>query len=353
MKIAPIIRALKKAQKQGSDIVYRLVHTGQHYDDRLSKIFFEQLQIPTPDINLGAGSGTQAEQTGKIMVEFEKYLASNPCDLVVVVGDITSTMACTIVAKKLNIKVAHVEGGIRSFDMTMPEEINRLVTDSISDYFFTTSEVANENLLKSGVDKEKIFFVGNTMIDTLKFNLPKLIKPSFWDEQALENGEYFVLTLHRPSNVDEIDKFTSLVTRLDELAGTKIIFPVHPRTRKNMELVRDTVKNIVPIDPLSYLEFIYLIKESKGVITDSGGIQEETTVLAVPCITLRNNTERPETVSIGSNELIGENLGSLKHAFDKIKERSWKKSQIPPLWDGNTAERIVQIIEQLGQAKKK
>ena len=347
MKIAPIIRALQEAQKKGGTITYRLVHTGQHYDERLSKIFFEQLQIPKPDANLGVGSGTQAEQTGKIMVEFEKDLLENPSDLVVVVGDVTSTLACTIVAKKLNTKVAHVEGGIRSFDMTMPEEINRLVTDSISDYFFTTSEVANTNLAKAGISADRVFFVGNTMIDTLRFNLPKLMKPSFWDEYELQKSNYFVLTLHRPSNVDEIGKFTHLISKIDEFAGAKIIFPVHPRTKKNMAQIKYSVKNVLPVEPLSYLEFIYLIKESRAVITDSGGIQEETTVLGVPCITLRNNTERPETVSIGSNELIGENIESLHGAFKKISDGQWKESQIPPLWDGHTAERIVKIIQSL------
>lgn len=347
MKIAPIIRALQKAKQRGSSINYRLVHTGQHYDDRLSKIFFEQLEIPSPDVNLGAGSGSQAEQTGKIMIEFEKDLLKNPSDLVVVVGDVTSTLACTIVAKKLNTKVAHVEGGIRSFDMTMPEEINRLVTDSISDYFFTTSDLANGNLAKAGVSGDRIFFVGNTMIDTLKFNLPRLIKPSFWDEYSLQSSDYFVLTLHRPSNVDSIEKFSQLIRNIDEFAGAKIIFPVHPRTKKNLDLVEHVVENVIAIEPLSYLEFIYLIKESKGVITDSGGIQEETTVLGVPCITLRNNTERPETVSIGSNELVGEDIEGLRLAFEKIRRAQWKKSKIPPLWDGHTAERIVKIIEEL------
>lgn len=347
MKIAPIIRALEKFQQKGGDINYRLVHTGQHYDDKLSKVFFEQLEIPTPHVNLGAGSGSQAEQTAKIMIEFERDLVSNPSDLVVVVGDVTSTLACTIVAKKLNTRVAHVEGGIRSFDMTMPEEINRLVTDSISDYFFTTSEVANFNLSKAGVDPQRIFFVGNTMIDTLNFNLSKLIRPTFWDQENLEKSNYFVMTLHRPSNVDDIDKFTHLVSTLNELAGVKIIFPVHPRTKKNFDRIKQNIHNIVAVEPLSYLEFIYLIKESKGVITDSGGIQEETTVLGVPCVTLRSNTERPETVTMGSNELIGEDINGLQEAFSKIKNGMWKEGKIPPLWDGIAAERIVQIIQKL------
>src|SRR5690349_12913696 len=237
MKIAPIIRAIEKAAASGRSLSYRLIHTGQHYDDKLSKIFFEQLNIPDPHINLGAGSGTQAEQSARIMIEFEKDLLTNPVDLVVVVGDVTSTLACTIVAKKLNTKVAHVEGGIRSFDMTMPEEVNRLVTDSISDYFFTTSEVANTNLLKAGVRPDQIFFVGNTMIDTLQRNLSKAIKPEVWDSANLRSRNYYVLTLHRPSNVDDIDKFSGLMTTLDVLTGTPVVFPVHPRTRKNLERI--------------------------------------------------------------------------------------------------------------------
>lgn len=347
MKIAPIIRALESAAAKGRNLQYRLIHTGQHYDDKLSKIFFEQLQIPDPHINLGAGSGTQAEQTARIMIEFERDMLANPVDLVLVVGDVTSTLACTIVAKKLNTRVAHVEGGIRSFDMTMPEEVNRLVTDSISDYFFTTSEVANNNLLKAGVEKDRIFFVGNTMIDTLKANLSQAIKPALWDREGLEHKNYYVLTLHRPSNVDDIEKFSRLMTTIDHLANGKIIFPVHPRTRRNLDKVREPITNVIPTDPLSYLEFIYLLKETKAVITDSGGIQEETTVLGVPCITLRNNTERPETITLGTNQLIGENTDGLKKAFDQINNNQWKKGNIPPLWDGRTAERIVDVLAQL------
>jgi UDP-N-acetylglucosamine 2-epimerase (non-hydrolysing) len=344
MKIAPIIHALTGAQSDGMKIGYRLVHTGQHYDDKLSKVFFDQLKIPDPHINLGAGSGTQAEQTARIMVEFEKDLVANPTDLLMVVGDVTSTLACTIVAKKLNTRVAHVEGGIRSFDMTMPEEINRLVTDSICDYFFTTSEVANGNLRNSGVTPDRIFFVGNTMIDTLYRCLPSAIKPALWNEVGLKNKNYYVLTLHRPSNVDDFQKFSTLISSIDTMAKTKIIFPVHPRTKKNLNQLNHRIENIVATDPMSYLEFIFLLKWAKGVITDSGGVQEETTVLGIPCITLRKNTERPETVDIGTNQLVGENTDDLKASFDLINNGDWKKGSIPPLWDGRTAERIVDIV---------
>jgi UDP-N-acetylglucosamine 2-epimerase (non-hydrolysing) len=347
MKIAPIIRAIEKATAAGKSISYRLVHTGQHYDDKLSKIFFEQLNIPEPHVNLGAGSGTQAEQTARIMIEFEKDLISNPTDLVVVVGDVTSTMACTIVAKKLNTKVAHVEGGIRSFDMSMPEEVNRMVTDSLADYFFTTSEVANQNLLKNGASEKQIFFVGNTMIDTLLSHLPKAIEPGLWKENKLKPGEYGVLTLHRPSNVDDLDKFGKWMSVIDEQAGIPMIFPVHPRTQKNFLKLTAKPENIITCDPLSYLEFIYLLKAAKVVITDSGGVQEETTLLGVPCITLRNNTERPETITMGTNEMIGDHFDSLRAALQKLNDKKWKKGNIPPLWDGKTAERIVQAILQL------
>lgn len=347
MKIAPVIQALRVAQTNGAQLEFRLVHTGQHYDDKLSKVFFEQLEIPDPDINLGAGSGTQAEQTGRIMVEFEKYLLSNPVDLVIVVGDVTSTLACTIVSKKLNIKVAHIEGGIRSFDMTMPEEINRLVTDSISDYFFTTSQVANDNLKKAGVSKERIFFVGNTMIDTLQSNVSKAMQPAVWQAAQLKTKDYFVLTLHRPSNVDDPEKFSRLMRTIDGLATGKVIFPVHPRTKRNLDSIAASLKNVVATEPLSYLEFIYLLREAKAVVTDSGGIQEETTVLGVPCVTLRKNTERPETVTTGTNQLIGENPEQLKEAFENINSGVWKKGQVPELWDGKTAERIVEVLVKL------
>lgn len=346
MKIAPIIRAINNFNEtQKAAISFRLVHTGQHYDDKLSKVFFQELEIPEPDVNLGAGSGTQAEQTGRIMIEFEKDLIQHPTDIVVVVGDVTSTMACTIVAKKLNTKVAHVEGGIRSFDMTMPEEINRIVTDALADFFFTTSAVANENLKKTGIRDNQIFFVGNTMIDSLEYSRNKLRKPDVWDQLQLKEKAYFVLTLHRPSNVDDQLKLKTLLKEIDRGASSStVVFPVHPRTRKNMDSMKGELQHIQAIDPLSYFQFVYLLQHAKGVVTDSGGIQEETTVLGIPCITLRSNTERPETVTEGTNELIGDDFEKLQQAFQKISNGSWKKGRIPAQWDGKTADRIISIL---------
>jgi len=343
MKIAPIIRAVKQRQLSGEEIEYRLVHTGQHYDKAMSGSFFEQLGIPEPDVNLECGGGTQAEQTAAIMVAFERYLLEHSCDWVLVVGDVTSTMACGIVAKKLGIQVAHVEAGIRSGDMGMPEEINRLVTDSISDVFFTTSEVANENLRKSGVAESRIVFVGNTMIDTLLHHQEDLVAPKFWEREQLKSGEYLVMTLHRPSNVDSKEQLTGIFEAVDSVLGDKkVVFPVHPRTRKNMEQFGIYPKSVILVDPMGYFEFNYLVKHAKGVITDSGGITEETTVMGIPCITMRNSTERPETVSIGTNELIGTDPEQLKNYLHKLLDGDWKQGGVPPLWDGKTANRIIE-----------
>jgi len=345
MKIAPIIDAIKVAQIKGENIEYRLVHTGQHYDKNMSGSFFNQLGIPLPDVNLEAGGGSQAEQTAKIMMRYESLLQKESSDYCLVVGDVTSTMACSIVAKKMNIKVIHVEGGIRSWDLTMPEEINRMVTDSITDYYFTTSETANQNLLKNGVNKEKIFFVGNTMIDTLLKHRQNFIKPPLWDKVGLEENNYIVMTLHRPANVDEERILKEL---MDEIIAhscrVPIIFPVHPRTAKQLESLGISHSNLHTVEPLSYLEFNYLVERAKAVITDSGGITEETTVMNIPCMTLRDNTERPETIDIGTNELLGVNPQAIAPAMEKLFSGEWKQGTIPHLWDGKTAERIVKKL---------
>ena len=345
MKIAPIIHAIKVAQEQGKDISYRLVHTGQHYDKKMSGNFFEQLEIPKPDVNLEAGGGSQAEQTANIMVRFEKDLLAHPTDLVLVVGDVTSTMACAITAQKSHTKVAHVEGGIRSYDWTMPEEINRLVTDAITNYFFTTSETANNNLRKSGVNEKQIFFVGNTMIDTLMKQRPRFKKPPIWDSLKLREKNYLVMTLHRPSNVDEEDQLKALIHEVIAHSNElPLVFPVHPRTAKILKNLGIAHPRLHMIEPLGYLEFNYLVERAKVVMTDSGGITEETTVLGVPCMTLRDNTERPETISLGTNELIGTDPEAIAPAMKKLFLGNWKTGSIPQLWDGKTAERIVDII---------
>lgn len=345
MKIAPIIHAIQKSRSDGSNISYRLVHTGQHYDQKMSETFFDELNIPRPDVNLGCGGGSQAEQTAAIMVSFEKDLQRNPADLVLVVGDVTSTMACSIVAKKLNTKVAHVEAGIRSYDLTMPEEINRMVTDSITDYFFTTSEYANQNLRKQGIDDNRIFFVGNVMIDTLLSNINRLRKPEFYDSLSLQKSRYIVLTMHRPANVDEQTKLKETMSEIvSSVNGMPVVFPIHPRTAKIFNDLGIYSPNLHIVDPLGYLEFNYLVRNSKAVITDSGGITEETTVMGIPCITLRDNTERPETCTVGTNLLIGTNPRSIRPALDKLFADDWHKGGIPELWDGKAAERIVNAI---------
>lgn len=342
MKIAPIIHAIDSARSLKNTISYRLVHTGQHYDRNMSDSFFEQLGIPEPDANLECGGGTQAEQTANIMIRFEQELRENPADLVMVVGDVTSTMACSIVAKKLNTKVAHVEGGIRSGDISMPEEVNRIVTDSITDYFFTTSEVANRNLRKQGVRDEQVFFVGNTMIDTLLKQRPRFRPPAIWEQAGLAPGGFFVLTLHRPANVDEEQKLKELMNEIVAgVQGMQVIFPVHPRTARSLQAIGISAPNLFMTDPLSYLEFNYLVQHARAVITDSGGITEETTVMGVPCITLRNSTERPETVTVGTNELVGTDPKNIRPALDKLFSNNWKKGAVPELWDGKSAERII------------
>jgi UDP-N-acetylglucosamine 2-epimerase (non-hydrolysing) len=345
VKISPIIKALQLAKQNGDAIDFRLIHTGQHYDRAMSESFFEDLEIPEPDSNLGVGSGSQAEQTAAIMIGFERELNNFPTDLVLVVGDVTSTMACAIVAKKMNVKLAHVEGGIRSLDNSMPEEINRKVTDSITDLFFTTSSFANDNLKKEGIEKSRIHFVGNVMIDTLLSQVEKLRRPQIFDLHNLDHRKYLVLTLHRPANVDDPENLRNILSTIQENSkNCPIIFPVHPRTKKVMIENNIVINNLVIIDPLGYSEFNYLVKHAFGVITDSGGITEETTVLGIPCLTLRDNTERPETCIVGTNKLIGTDPKKLTPALDDLFSGNWQKGGIPALWDGKSAERIVAVI---------
>ena len=449
MKVAPIIKAINELTNErvneltSEGISYRLVHTGQHYDKNMSDTFFEELGIPAPDVNLGCGGGTQAEQTAAIMIAFEKELTAHPADIVMVVGDVTSTMACSIVAKKMNTKVCHVEAGIRSWDLTMPEEINRMVTDALADYMFTTSEVANRNLVRLGAtlmenkntqntacaainqNKEvienthstsampegprgpernhpqaptselaapvdantpnllpdsntlnayenasdpsdlqkqpktslqRVWFVGNVMIDTLMANRARFRKPEIWDELGLKEKEFIVMTMHRPANVDEEAHLHQMMEQIvSNVHGLPVIFPIHPRTAKQLGLTNEGVNeltserwaNLHIVEPMGYLEFNYLVERAKAVVTDSGGITEETTVMGVPCITLRDNTERPETCTVGTNELIGTDPAAIKPALDKLFAGEWKKGAIPELWDGHAAERIISILSAL------
>ncbi len=357
MKIAPLCDEMAKR-----GVNHYLVHTGQHYDEKMSKLFFEQLAIPKPDIDLGVGSGTQAEQTAEIMKRLEPVLLREKPDLMIVVGDVTSTMAASITAAKLLIPIAHVESGLRSFDRTMPEEINRLLTDAIADYHFTTEESASQNLIREGVAPEKIFFVGNTMIDSLLKHVEKAEQSTILKDLGLSPQGYGVVTLHRPSNVDDPGNFGKILKALAEIAngGLPLIFPVHPRTRKRLDeyglksfvrehRVGEAAVGIMLTDPLGYLDFLKLTKESRLVLTDSGGIQEETTVFGVPCLTLRENTERPVTITSGTNMLVG--MDSQKIVFEGMRclREGAPHHAVPQLWDGRAAERIVgKIIELVG-----
>ncbi len=348
IKIASIVNAIEAAQQKGSNIEYRLVHTGQHYGANMSDNFFKHLQIPQPHINLEVGSASPATQAAMMMTGYEKALAEKKPDLTLVVGDVTSTMACTITAKKMGVKVAHLEAGLRSFDMSMPEEINRMVTDSISDYFFTTSVTAGQNLKNVGVEEERIFFVGNTMIDTLLRFESQFSRPELWDELGLNEKKYIVLTLHRPGNVDDIVKLKELIEHIDaKVYDTPVIFPLHPRTAAVLESSGLTTRNLNIVGPLGYLEFNHLVKNAMAVITDSGGVSEETTVLNIPCLTVRSNTERPETVEIGTNELVGGSLEVLSAALRLLFSGNWKEGKIPELWDGMAGQRTIAILERL------
>ena len=360
MKIGPILKAWPKVGR----IRYRLIHTGQHYDRAMSGNFFRQLGIPRPDVNLGVGSGSPAEQTAEIMKRYEALLTREPSDLCLVVGDVNSTMACAIVAKKAGLKVAHVEAGLRSGDWRMPEEVNRVVTDSLSDLCFTTSVQAGRTLLREGKKKSQIKFVGNTMVDSLLAHRKRFRPPALWREVGLIKGKYLVLTLHRPSNVDQKEKLAEwLRTIIRHSQGYQVVFPVHPRTAKTFRLInidlfvsrapctarrKSSYENrILTTGPLGYLEFNYLVQHAKAVITDSGGITEEATVMGVPCLTLRDTTERPETVTIGTNELIGTDPEKLGPALRRLFKGRWKRGKIPPRWDGKAGLGIVKKLEKI------
>ncbi|SDL41186.1 UDP-N-acetylglucosamine 2-epimerase (non-hydrolysing) [Salinimicrobium catena] len=348
VKIAALIHA---NLEMGEPVNFRLIHTGQHYDEGLSGSFFRQLEIPAPDINLHSGSGTQAEQTASLLISYEKVLLKEKPDLCLVVGDVTSSMACAITAKKMQIKVAHVEAGIRSYDWCMPEEVNRVLIDSIADYFFTTTLQASKQLLTTGKNETQIHFVGNTMIDTLLRFLPKFKKPTIWEELKLQKKNYLILTLHRPGNVDEKVRLKNALTQITgNSRGLPVIFPAHPRTALVLKKLNVSANNLHIIPPLSYLEFNYLVQQSKAVLTDSGGITEETTVMGIPCITLRENTERPETIELGTNELIGTNPAAIGPTLDRLFQKQWKKGRIPELWDGKASIRILEIISNLKNA---
>ncbi len=347
MKAAAVYRALQNYKDR---ISYRLVHTGQHYDEKMSDIFFRELELPQPDVYLGVGSGLHGEQTGKIMIAYEKALLAQRPDLVLVAGDVNSTMACSLVAVKLHVKVGHIEGGLRSRDWSMPEEINRVVTDRVADFLFTTSRDADENLLKEGVPAEKIYFVGNTMIDSLYYYLPKIKHRSTLNDYGLESRKFILVTLHRPSNVDQPETLAGILKVLVELQKTlPVIFPMHPRTRKMLgeygfDRVVEGAPRLIITEPLGYLDFLKLETEAYLVLTDSGGIQEETTVLGIPCLTIRENTERPITIWEGTNELVGTDPEHILNRAKAILKGEFKNGKVPPLWDGQAGERIAAII---------
>ncbi len=352
MKIAPLMEAYKSCHK----IEPLLVHTGQHYDEEMSDLFFRQLGIPEPDVNLEIGSASHAVQTAEIMKAFEPICLKYKPDVVLVVGDVNSTVACGLVAVKLGIKLVHVEAGLRSGDRGMPEEINRICTDAMSDMLFCTEQSGVDNLLREGVPEHKIAMVGHVMIDTLLKNLEKASKSTIVDElrsKECVNGDGFaVLTMHRPSNVDDPAVFSRILDALDVVQqDMPILFPIHPRTRKNIAEYGlqghvDRLPNLHLLEPIGYLDFLKLTSSANIVLTDSGGIQEETTVLKIPCITLRENTERPVTAEIGSNQIVGTDTEKIVAAYKNVMSGHWREPQVPPLWDGRAAERIVQSLQE-------
>ena len=346
MKSAPLMRELL-ANSDSFDT--KLLHTGQHYDHALSQLFFDELKMPKPDIYLGVGSGSHAEQTGKIMIELEKSFGEMQPDLVVVFGDINSTLAAAVVTAKMCIKLAHVEAGLRSFDNTMPEEINRIVTDRLSHYLFVSEDSGIINLKNEGVSDDKVFYTGNIMIDSLVANLEIAKKSDILEKLGLTPGTYIAMTMHRPANVDEEDKLRELFEYIIEVSEKMpIVFPCHPRTKKRLEDfgIAGNAKGLKMIEPLGYLDFLKLQSNANFVLTDSGGVQEETTYLKIPCITMRENTERPSTVDIGSNIIVGVNPKNIKDAAMRTINGERKKGDIPRLWDGKTAGRIVQLMKE-------
>jgi UDP-N-acetylglucosamine 2-epimerase (non-hydrolysing) len=347
MKAAPVYRALARA---GFDQV--IVHTGQHYDAQMSDVFFQTLDIPAPDESLNVGSGSHAQQTAAIMSKFEPVLLARKPDIVLVYGDVNSTVAAALVCAKLGVRVAHVEAGLRSFDREMPEEINRLVTDQLSDLLFTPSPDGNENLKREGVSNDKVFLVGNVMIDTLVQFLPKAEELFGGLKQRFSLNRFGLITLHRPSNVDDEAVFLPMLKALDELSrDLPLIFPVHPRTRDRWsEQLRQCNPNLRTVEPLGYLEFLALQKHAAVVVTDSGGIQEETTYLGTPCLTLRENTERPITITSGTNVLIGRDWRMLREEFAKALNGHRKQGSQIPLWDGHASDRIAEVISQYDKA---
>ena len=350
MKVAPLIEALREAQSQHPALQCTLVHTGQHYDDQMSQTFFDDLGLPYPDVNLGVGSGSHAEQTGKVMIAFEQLLQKDQPDWVVVVGDVNSTMACTITAKKLGIKVAHVEAGLRSRDWSMPEEINRVVTDVLCDLLFTTDPIASANLAAEGIAAHRVHFVGNVMIDTLLRHRARATALRFWSQLGLHAGAYGVLTLHRPSNVDQCQAFAGIVAALEVVQQQlPLVFPVHPRTRKMAETfgLWERLRHwqqLYLLEPLGYLQMLSLTSNAALILTDSGGLQEEAVILGVPCITLRENTERPITVAVGANQVVGNNPEAILEAVTACLGESRTPFSAPEKWDGLAAQRIVAIL---------
>lgn len=346
MKIAPLVRALKAH----GGLAFKIVHTGQHYDRDMSDVFFEELRIPEPDFHLEAGSGSHAQQTARIMVAFEEVCRREHPDGVVVVGDVNSTLACSIVAKKLHIPVAHVEAGLRSGDLRMPEEINRLVTDAITDWFFVTEPSGMTNLLREGKSRDRVFHVGNVMIDNLIYQRDRLsdVDMTGFASAAMKrrNGHYGVVTLHRPSNVDDAATLRGIAAALSRISERlPLIFPVHPRTRENLDRFGIRLEESVSLTkPLSYVDFLNLWKDAKVILTDSGGLQEESTALGVPCLTLRENTERPITVDEGTNVLVGTNPARMIEEADRILACQGRTVRRPALWDGKSAARIVDIL---------